>query len=639
MNFNIFFIINEKKIFIKFLIICIFIKFSFFIIDNNTLLNKYLTTFANNFQYKGIQFTITKFSYYFYRKSKILRFSYNIRLYNKTKPISPSDFLLSQMMSLMCYKKVNNNESIYSIPNIENDENFKCVEFFHMRDKFKIGINLIDEEINSSTFYIFNEKSINYHMKNKENFEIFDDIDVLSDYNIILDKNNSIKGRKNDTFKLSYALYPMKIFKRNFAIYDNNWYFANLYNYYFCFCRGKNCTHIGQSCKFRNYLNIIDINRYVYKKTDYLFDDLLFNDTSSDDSYPIFQEMFKYKLPIHYLTEDSKINHLYLSNNSNFLTIIPINKEIYKNYGDFVEKYLQLFLKLKVVISGKYINENEISKLFYNLDYINYIAIGHGICYFKDYLYKSERLYGINRNNKIVIPPSSKIIHLAKKYGWKDKDIIRINLPKWDIYNYEISKNDSSNSIFIMFTWRDNLENKSISSYYIQNIIKLLSNKRLNEELRKHNITAYFSLHRYIYKLYNIQFKNILENDSYIKFINQKEIFYCIIKAKLFITDFSSIIFDLIYRNQPIIMYVPDYEDREIGNLYTNDYVIMIESFRNREIQFENQFFKMDDMIDKIIYYINNNFQIEPYLKSFYKSFGFKKSNNIHKFIHILQSF
>ena len=38
--------------------------------------------------------------------------------------------------------------------------------------------------------------------------------------------------------------------------------------------------------------------------------------------------------------------------------------------------------------------------------------------------------------NKILIPPSKKLISVAIKYGWKDENIIKMNLPKWDkFYN------------------------------------------------------------------------------------------------------------------------------------------------------------------------------------------------------------
>jgi CDP-glycerol glycerophosphotransferase (TagB/SpsB family) len=61
------------------------------------------------------------------------------------------------------------------------------------------------------------------------------------------------------------------------------------------------------------------------------------------------------------------------------------------------------------------------------------------------------------------LPPSKKIICNAKKFGWKDKDIIKIGLPRWDLLNYYEKKknvflekaNNKNKSIFIMFTWRE----------------------------------------------------------------------------------------------------------------------------------------------------------------------------------------
>ena len=65
--------------------------------------------------------------------------------------------------------------------------------------------------------------------------------------------------------------------------------------------------------------------------------------------------------------------------------IIRIDKDTYPLYGDFLENYLTLLLKTKAVVSGKVQAVNLISKLFYDIDYITYIAVGHGLCYFKDF--------------------------------------------------------------------------------------------------------------------------------------------------------------------------------------------------------------------------------------------------------------
>ena len=173
---------------------------------------------------------------------------------------------------------------------------------------------------------------------------------------------------------------------------------------YFCYCKGFNCPFIkiSQNCKYLFCLNIIDKNRYVYNKTDFLFTDFLFADQSSDDTFPVFERMINLKLPVHYITEKVDIFNKYCLNNNKCIIIIPINKDKYAKYGDFLEKYLLLILKLKIVVSGKYIAVNNISQLFYNLEYITYIAVGHGVCYFKNYLYSDYRLYGQKMNDKIL---------------------------------------------------------------------------------------------------------------------------------------------------------------------------------------------------------------------------------------------
>ena len=179
-----------------------------------------------------------------------------------------------------------------------------------------------------------------------------------------------------------------------------------------------------------------------------------------------------------------------------------------------MEKYLTLFLKLKQVITGSGIYFDYINNLFYNIDYITYISITHGVCYFKYFLYEENKCYGKKRIDKILIPPFKKILSFAFKYGWKSENIIKLNLPKWDKYNDKNNSNsDLKNilynhaSILIMFTWREIIRNKQISSYYFKNIMNLILNKKLNKELKNNNITLYFAL--FIYNrffIYNFRF-------------------------------------------------------------------------------------------------------------------------------------
>ena len=619
----------------KYLIIFILIYFNkiYFTISLKRInpSNKFLYKNQINLDYIEIKFDITNLNLDLDNHSNIIKLSFNIRFYNKSQLIPPSTLLYSHPFSFLCFISIKDSNNIYSIPYIIDDKFFSCIEFFKLKDKITSGIKLFFQKDNSSTYYIFDEKSINYkNLIYKNEKPIYLKNESIS--SIIKDSSN-----KKEKFKNLYSLYPLPILKRCISLYDNIWYFQNIFNHYFCFCRGNNCNKIEQICKFYFYLNILDNNRHIYKKTHYLLDDLLFDDSSSDDSYPVFQEMNRLNFSAHYLTEDPKIYSLYCSNISNCRTIIPFGREIYNNYGDFVEKYLGLLLKLKIVVSGRYSNFHLLGILFYHLEYIKYISMGHGVCYFKDYLYKDDRLYGINKNNKIVISPSIKIISLAKKYGWKDDAMIKINLPKWDIYNIEQSNKNNNNSILIMFTWRDLRNNKIISLIYMQNILNLITDKKLNKELEKYNITLYYCFHRFLKKK-NLSNYSRIKDYKYIKQIHQKDIFSCLSSTNLVVTDFSSIIFDLMYRNKPFILYLPDYYEKDIESIYTRDYIDLIESYKGMKWKLENQFFTINETVNKIIYYIKNNFLLDGNMKYLYKSFGFKKSFNTHKFINILKS-
>ena len=260
-------------------------------------------------------------------------------------------------------------------------------------------------------------------------------------YSSLVKQFNNIKMNKTLLLKKSFFQYPHNTLKKYVIANDNEWMFKDIYNYYFCFCKGHNClnTNIQNYCKYNFYLYIIDNNRNVFPKSDYLFMDFVFADLSSDDVYPIFKEMIRQRLPAHYITQKSDIYEDYCNNSSKCLIILPVIKEKNPINGNFLEKYLTLFLKLKIVVTGRGTTFN--TNLFYNIEYITYICVGHGVCFFKYYLYKENRIYGINKNNKILLPPTDKIIYIAKKYGWKDEDIIKMNLPRWDLYNIDKNEN------------------------------------------------------------------------------------------------------------------------------------------------------------------------------------------------------
>ena len=596
-------------------------KFKFLINENDILFNLTSIILSNN------------------PKDNIIKVQYTIDFYYKDDSfIVPSDLTLYNNLHVYCFMNdITNNITILSLANILKNKHYECVEFFKLKGQIFLGILINDTKNNFNTkinlisnlnvilnYYKYKiDNQFNCESSNQEYLNIIENNDNIDNKGIL---KNSL------SLKLSYINQPKCVSSFQANINDNEWNFTNLYNNYFCICRGINClfNDIPQTCKYYFYLNIIDNNKHLYNKTDYLFCDFILKEYSSDDTYPIFEEMINQNSPVHYLTQNMDICNKFCALNKYCLSVLPLFNTTMID-GDFLEKYLTIFLKLKAAITGA--EFFYIDNLFKNIDYIMHICVGHGVSFFKSFLYESNSYYGNKRFDKILIPPSSKLISVAKNYNWTDENIIKINLPRW--YKYDINKIEEikNKSIFVMFTWRWININETISFDYINNIEKLLNNEILIKCLKHNHIILYYTLHHQFLK-----YKDLFQINNYAKYIDENQISNILSKTNLIVTDFSSIIFDIIYRKRPYIIFIPDSNDPLIENKYSIEYYKLIKDMKNNIIQFENKFFTIEEVINKIIYYINKNFELEKNLKIFYDSFEFKHENSIYQFIKYLNN-
>ena len=429
-------ILFKKLLLIFFIVIFNFISFDInlklnllnFQYINNVIFNKFALTncFKNLNKEEEIYFNITSINFSIETKKDIIRAEFLICFYDvNMNLILPSELTLYKKFHVLCYMK----EMIFrgnittSLANIYEDKYYKCIEFFNKYDKIIFGIKIYKTEKN----FKFNSINLLKYKKSKNYKYIYKKIKF--DCFLFNQEYENFK-KNNNLLKKSYLLKPICSSKNKIELKLNECYFYNFFNSYFCFCKGNSCLfeNIPQNCKYYFYLSIIDNNKDIYNKTDYLFGDFIYNEYSYDDTFPIFEDMINKNLPAHYLTQKINIYKKYCNFKEKCLSIIKIVDKNDIINGDFLEKYLTLFLKLKVVVSGAefYFIDN----LFYNIDYITYISVGHGVSYFKSFLYSNYSYYGNKIFNKILIPPSKKLISLAKQNGWENDDIIKINLPR-----------------------------------------------------------------------------------------------------------------------------------------------------------------------------------------------------------------
>lgn len=635
-------IINKKKIIIIFIKLYIIALLKY--IKNNCIkikINKINNLNLNKIKYfKDLSFNISLINYSFSLKFKLAKLEYYIGFYKSHHNlIAPPYLTRYHNLHIFCVSHdFNKNISIFSIAGVNINKYYKCIEYIHFNDSIKLGFFIFKNKnyIEYFNLFLFTNRVINYNnliFINESEYEPFLLLNQYKKFKHRIKVNDREQNKKeNLQLRQSYYRNPTFLIKYFSALNESKWYFKNIFNNYFCFCKSNitsNCLYknLKQNCKYFFYLNVVDNNRNIFKKTNYLFADFYSTDTATGESFLIFNEMNKQKMNVHYMTKREDI----YKNFSNY-NLKSKNQIIYDSFiinGNFLEKYLEIILKLKSTISGAKIFS--IDNLFYNIEYITYICLGHGISYLKDFLYKDY--YSCDIYDKILIPDSKLLISNAKKFGWKEKNIIKIGLPRWDTfaYNSRELRPFQNKSIFTMFTWRELKKDKNISKYYFKNIFRLINDNSLNNILKESNIILYFCLHHMIEK-----YKFLFNINKNIKYINQNEILECLNNSDLIITDFSSVIFDFIIRKKPYIIYIPDSEDINIQNIYSDSYYDKIKLLKNGSI-FKNRFFKTKDTINKIIYYINNNFELESEMKNFYKYLNLNKGKNIDNFIKYLK--
>ena len=255
------------------------------------------------------------------------------------------------------------------------------------------------------------------------------------------------------------------------------------------------------------------------------------------------------------------------------------------------------------------------------ISYINYLKINHGIKHFKEQYAKTEFIKELgNKKNVICSSPFEYELYI-KILKYNPNQVYNASLSRYERFKYIKKNNSESKCILASFTYRSYNRYIFERSEYKKNLVKFLNNKKLIEFLISKNIELiYIPHHREV----ELEKNYLTDTYKYSKILNQSDLEHCIERCSLFITDFSSLSFDFMFQNKPVLFYSIDKND----NNTIIEKKFMKES--NDTIYFGNFYTNQNLLINKIKFYINNNFNIGNDLKHKYESvFHFKE--NIHK--------
>lgn len=355
---------------------------------------------------------------------------------------------------------------------------------------------------------------------------------------------------------------------------------------------------------------------HKYKKDTYILFDCLFDkNVEQIDAYSLFLHMKKRKLKAYYvLLKDTEL-YKKLEKENNLENIIAIKNYSKSDGREFIYKISDILPKTKVIITSFGLG-NAIDYYFKQIPYLKYIFIQHGQVFFKESVLNNG--YISPRTFDKVLVSSGIETNIFKKYGWSDNRLLKSALPRWDLLNDNTYPNEKS--IMIMFTWRSTTPKRFSQSLYWKRLVLLLENKEFNNFIQNNNIKVYFAPHHAFEEKSNISISINLPN---IKFINSLEISEYIKKSSMLLTDLSSVAFDFMFQNKPVIFYGLDRGD---PLLEVNQY-IDLELLKQKENIFPNIFFNEDDVVNKIKYYADRNFVLEKDVADIYDKFFFIKQD------------
>ena len=207
----------------------------------------------------------------------------------------------------------------------------------------------------------------------------------------------------------------------------------------------------------------------------------------------------------------------------------------------------------------------------------------------------SSWLQKYDRNPKLIVTCAESESESFKtdKYNYDENTIQTLGFPRFD----NLSNDDVKKQIVIMPTWRRDLTDKDafIKSEYFKHFNSLINNKRLIDFAQENGFEILFKPHPELLKY--IEF---FDRNDYVKFIPSKKYQEIFNESSILVTDYSSVAFDFAYLKKPFSYYQ-----------YGNDFHYEESYFSYEEMGFGDIISNEEDLVNKIIHYIENDCSLE----------------------------
>ena len=367
-----------------------------------------------------------------------------------------------------------------------------------------------------------------------------------------------------------------------------------------------------------------NVNKYSinFEKKKILLFDYIDSDVCEDiNAYTIFQYYQKMNNDnaYYFINENSNLYKSLIEQNKT-KNIVPI-----KDQND-IETLTPYFYEAKIIVQS--FASHTIQYYISRIKHIKFLYLTHAVNYFKKNTIAIE-LKKLVKEKQNIIMTSPYEYNLYKKINlYEEKAMHPAGLPRYDRL-VNSTKNESENDcVLISFTFRNYDDSIFEKSYYKKRLEELLSDEDLLNYLDQRNIDLVFTQHHYDV------FRGRKLNETLfpkVKFKSQKFLSKYIEQCSLYITDISSVSFDFMFQNKPVLFYYLDIDD---PYNFTDKQYMKID--QDNSIYFDNVFETRDKLIDKIKYYVDRNFILDDGLKDKYDNMFFCKVNITQTIVNII---
>ena len=272
----------------------------------------------------------------------------------------------------------------------------------------------------------------------------------------------------------------------------------------------------------------------------------------------------------------------------------------------------------------------DIQRVVSKVSYLKYLFITHALGYFKTKVISVQFNNLIMNKRNIIVSSSYEFEKYKKILKYNESYMYKAGLPRYDRFKLTHKNISENNCILISFTYRKYNNEIYKDSLLKKNLEKLLNDTTLISFLKNKSIDIIYIQHHYD----NLRQRPFNPNEfKYIQYKNQTFLSHYIEQCSLFITDFSTICFDFMFLNKPVLFYLIDLKDKI--NFEEREYM---KYDKNNNIYFGNVFSEQNSLIEKIEYYTNRNFELEDKLKKKYESIFYYKKNITEKIFNIINN-